>query len=74
VFAWRAYKRLIEQAAEREERFLVIFDRIERTLQRNNDVIERNSTALADMRDEVRANTQAIVRLLDRLDGGEQPA
>ena len=67
-------ERLAEQAAEREERFLAIFDRLERTLERNNAVIERNSVALADMREEVRANTQAILRLLDRLDGGEQPA
>lgn len=74
VFAWRAYKKLVEQAAEREERFLVVFDRLERTLERNDGVIERNTAALSDMREEIRANTQAILRLLDRLDGGEQPA
>lgn len=51
-----------------------VLDRLDLTIERNNGVVESNSTALADMRDELRANTQAILRLLDRLDGGEQPA
>jgi hypothetical protein len=67
VFAWRAYKRLVEQAAEREERLIAVLDRVE-------GAFDRNSAALADMRDEIRANTQALLLLLDRLDGGGQPA
>ena len=67
VFAWRAYKRLVEQGAEREERFLVVFDRLEATLERNNRVID-------EVIDEMRAQRQAILHVLDRLDGGEQPA
>ena len=67
MFAGRAYKQLVERMAEREERLVGVLDRLEGTLDRNNEV-------MADMRDQVRANTQAILRLLDRLDGGEQPA
>lgn len=67
MFAWRAYKRLLEQAAEREERLVAVLDRLDSTLRQNNQ-------ALADMRAQVRANTDAILRILDRLDGGEQPA
>ena len=46
---------------------MALLDRLDRT-------IDKNNAALADMRDEIRANSQAILRLLDRLDGGEQPA
>jgi hypothetical protein len=67
MFAWRAYKLLVEQAAEREERLVAVLDRLDSTLRQNNQ-------ALADMRAQVRANTEATLRLLDRLDGGEQPA
>jgi hypothetical protein len=67
VFAWRAFRRLAEQTNENNRRLLVLLDR-------NNQVIERNSQALGDLQDEVRANTQAILRLLDRLDGGAEPA
>lgn len=67
MFAWRAYKRLVEQAAERESRLIDVLDRLDSTLEQNN-------IALADMRAQVRANTEAILRVLDRLDGGEQPA
>ena len=67
MFAWRAYKRLVEQMSEREERLVAVLDRLDATLDRNNEV-------MADMRDQVRANTQAILRLLDRLDGGAEPA
>ena len=67
MFAWRAYKRLVEQMGEREERLVAVLDRLDNTLDRNNEV-------MADMRDQVRANTQAILRLLDRLDGGAEPA
>jgi hypothetical protein len=67
VLAWRAYKLLVEQMAEREERLIGLLGRLDRTL-------ERNSAALTDLRDQVHANTQATLRLLDRLDGGEQPA
>ena len=67
MFAWRAYKRLVEQMGEREERLVAVLDRLENTLDRNNEV-------MTDMRDQVRANTQAILRLLDRLDGGAEPA
>jgi hypothetical protein len=74
VFAWRAYKRLVEQAGEREERLVAVLDQLDTTVAKNSEVIERNNTALADMREQVRANTDAILRLLDRLDGGEQPA
>jgi hypothetical protein len=81
VFAWRAYKRLVEQMNEREERLVGVLDRLDVTLERNSRVIEDNSAvharviaAIDDMRDEIRANTQAILRMLDRLDGGEQPA
>jgi uncharacterized membrane protein YccC len=58
---------LLEQAADRETRLIDVLDRLDATLQQNN-------TALADMREQVRANTQAVLRVLDRLDGGEQPA
>ena len=67
MLAWRAYKRLVEQTGEREERLVAVLDRLENTLDRNNEV-------MTDMRDQVRANTQAILRLLDRLDGGAKPA
>ena len=67
MFAWRAYKRLVEQMGEREERLVAVLDRLENTLDRNNEV-------MTDMRDQVRANTQAILRLVDRLDGGAEPA
>lgn len=67
MFAWRAYKRLVEDAAARESRLIDVLDRLDATLQDNNK-------ALADMREQVRANTRATLRLLDRLDGGAEPA
>ena len=74
MLAWRAYKRLVEQMGEREDQLVGLLERLDRTLARNSEVIERNSAALADMREQIRANADAILRLLDRLDGGEQPA
>ena len=67
--------------AEREERLVGVLDRLDVTLERNSRVIEENSAiharviaAIDDMREEIRANPQATLRLLDRLNGGEQPA
>ena len=67
MLAWRAYRQIAEQAAAREDRLIAVLGRLDATLAQNN-------AALADMRAQVRANTDAILRLLDRLDGGSQPA
>ncbi len=88
VFAWRAYRRLAEQADETHRRLEATLAALNVRLAENSDVIERNvrvierfeSTesrlwdAIDDMRDAIQANTQALLRLIDRLDNGQQPA
>ena len=74
MFAWRAFRELARQGAAREEALIELFDRLDALIERNNELFERTIAALDDMRDEVRANTRAVLSLLDRLDGGEHPA
>jgi hypothetical protein len=69
-------------------RFDPHLERFDVLLERNNKVVEANTRAwghavgafmtiekrIEDQRDEIRAQTRSILRLLDRLDGGEAPA
>jgi hypothetical protein len=74
MFAWRAYRVLASDVNETNRRLAETLARLDTRLEQGSDVIERNTRALRDMRDQVRANTEATLRLLDRLDGGESTA
>jgi hypothetical protein len=50
-----------------EVRVIEELDQVDRTL-------DRNSAAIAQLRDEMLASLEAIGRLGDRIDGGEPPA
>ena len=81
VFGIRAYRQLVEQVTEVQLRLDGTLAGLDRTLERNAQVIAENSRihhlvieAIEDMRDQIRANTDATLRLLDRLGGNENPA
>lgn len=46
------------------------FERVGRSIDEASQSIDANTARLNDMRGEIRANTQAVLRVLDRLDGG----
>ena len=46
------------------------FERVGQSIDEVGHAIDANTAHLNDMRGEIRANTQAILRVLDRLDGG----
>jgi uncharacterized coiled-coil DUF342 family protein len=68
-------------AARRDERASELIAEVRGEAALNREVIRRNErvvselvNAVREIRDEVRAQTQAIFRLIDRLDGGTAAA
>ena len=59
---------------QREERLIGVLDRLDKVIEENSAVHSRVIVAIDDMRDQVRANTEALLRLIDRLDGGAESA
>jgi len=45
------------------------FERVGQSIDENTQSIKANTARLNDMRDEIQANTRAVLRVLDRLDG-----
>jgi hypothetical protein len=79
---------LIRRFDEHLERQSTLMERNDRTIERNTQAMERNTRAwghtvaamsairnhLEDMRGEIRAQTEAIWPMIDRIDGGQQQA
>jgi uncharacterized coiled-coil protein SlyX len=76
VFGLRTYRELIERLDGTLAGLDVRIAENSGVIAENSRVIAGNMGAVDDMRDQIRANTEAILRMLDRLDGNgnENPA
>jgi hypothetical protein len=81
VFGLRSYKELIVHLDETLRRNSDALERNAKAFERHAEAFERHDLVsrevvaeLRDMRDQLRALTEATWRMIDRLDGGEATA
>jgi hypothetical protein len=70
----RSYEDLKTFTRDLTRRNEVVWREVVTELRAGQDRLAGMQAAIADMRDEIRANTQAVLRVLDQMDGGAEPA
>ena len=69
---------LARRVIEAFDRNTAAIDRLEASSRLHSEVLragfEGMMARLEDMGDQIQANTRAVLRVLDRLDGGQQPS
>lgn len=62
------HEQLLARGKASERVFIEALTDIDRSIQRNTETIERNTQRLDDMGASIRANTRAVLSVLDRLE------